>query len=46
MFLKWASFYACLNERTEKRPSPELVDNDYELDKWLDEELKKKTKEF
>ena len=44
--LKWASFYACLNERTENRPSPELMDNDYELDKWLDEELKRKKKEF
>ena len=46
VFLKWASFYASLNERSENRPSKELVENDYELDRWLDEEIKKKTKEF
>ena len=46
VFLKWSSFYNSLNERVEGRPSQELLDNDYELDRWLDEEIKKKKKEF
>ena len=46
LFLSWCKFYYDLKEMTPKeRPSPETINNDYELDRHLDDVINKRKQE-
>ncbi len=48
LFLSWCKFYYDLREMSPKeRPAPDVVENDYELDRHMDDIInKRKVEEF